>query len=262
MGKISGVKLILITPIFIVITHALAMLPHEYAHSFMAWGLGYKSNPFALQYGDISWQNLLFLVKMDENVNYNMIFSSKHGIHAAIIAFAGAGIANVILFILSFLCLRNPKIKQLPYLLYFIFLFNLMNLGNFYDYVPIRTIAPYDGGNDVATFVKGLDISPWWVYIIGGYIVAFLIWQFFTRTLILAYVNLEISNIFSKAFIMISCVVFLFGFYGMPGGIPGLFEYGDVSFCLSITSIAAIPGIIVAAWPTRIWVKTEEKRYF
>jgi hypothetical protein len=34
------------TPLAIVLAHYLAVLPHEFMHSFVAWATGIKSNPF------------------------------------------------------------------------------------------------------------------------------------------------------------------------------------------------------------------------
>lgn len=240
--------LILITPIFILLAHYLAMLPHEYTHSFVAWLLGYKSNPFALTYGGTSWLNLLILAHMDENVNYHMIFSAGHGLQAALIAFSGAGFANVFLFVLSLWLLKKESVKRRFYLYYFLFLFNLMNLGNFYAYVPIRTFTTH---GDVGNFTRGLNISPWWVYIFGGYIVAFLIWHFFARTMIFAFKDLKILSPNLQASLMSVCVAILFGFFGAAG----FLGYGDIPYFLSATSLLAIPGIIIALRPTRDWVK-------
>lgn len=244
MNRISSFKLLLITPIFILLSHYLAVFPHEYAHSFMAWALGFKSNPLALIYGGTSWPNLLFLANIDENVDYKTIFYSGHHTAVAAIAFAGPGIANGLLFILSFILLRNKKVQQHPYWFYFLFWFNLMNLGNFYDYVPIRTFASH---GDVFNFMMGLNISPWWIYSIGGYLVAFLMWQFFTKTLPLAYNHLKLTSTLSKASLMIACVCFLFYFFGGSG----TKSYGVVSYIFSMTSLLAIPGIILILWPRK-----------
>lgn len=253
MGRAKILGLILLTPVFILLTHALAMLPHEYSHSFTAWLLGYKNNPFALTYGGTSWSNLLFLLHMDENVDYPMIFSMGQNIHAGLIAFAGIGI-NILLFIFSLWALTKEYVKEHPYLYYFLFLFNLMNLGNFYDYVPIRTFATRD---DATNFELGLNISPWWIYFIGGYIVCFLIWHFFSRTMIKAFINLKVTSTTLKAGLMMICVGMLFGFYGLPG----FFGYGKISYFLSATSLLAIPGIILALWPTRDWVMRRLELY-
>jgi len=244
MNRITPLKLILLTPIFILLSHYLAVFPHEYAHSFTAWLLGHKTNPLAILYGGTSWSNLLLLSHIDENVNYDLIFSQGQNFHAALIAFAGPGIANGLLFILSFLLLKSKSIKEKPYTYYFLFWFNLMNLGNFYDYVPIRTFATH---GDIAHLVKGLNISPWYVYIIFGYLVAFLIWQFFTKTMPAMFSTLDINTTAFKASLMIVSVCILFGFFGKSGLSN---NYGEL---LSITSLLAIPGIIITLWPTRKW---------
>lgn len=257
MDRTIKIKLILLTPILIILAHHVAMLPHEYAHSFMAWLLGYKNNPVNLTYGGTSWLNLLLLANMDENVAYSMIFSTGHGNHAALIALAGPVIANGAMFILSLWLLSRQNIQQKPYLFYFIFLFNLMNIGNFYSYVPIRSLTLTTYG-DVAHFAIGTGISRWWIYSIGSYIVVFLVWNFFTRTLILAFNSLDIISTSLRAGLMIMCVAILFGFYG---GMPGIFgSYGEITYFLSVTSILAIPGLVIALWPTRNWVTMATKQ--
>lgn len=257
MKKATQIKLILITPIFILLSHYLAVFPHEYAHSFMAWILGYKNNPLLLTYGGTSWNNLLLLANIDENVDYLRIYNAGYGYYVALIAFAGPGIANGLLFIISLYLLNKASVKKNAYLFYFLFWFNLMNLGNFYDYVPIRTFAKY---GDVYNFVMGLNISPWLVYIVIGYLVAYLIWCFFTKTLISAYRYLAIFSISLRAALMLICVFILFGFFG---GIIGILissksvDYTDISHFLTLTSFLMIPGVIVACWPTRLWVQRQ-----
>ncbi len=45
----------------VVIAHAVAYLTHEYSHSFMRWTLGWMTDPMALDYGQPTLYNLLFL---------------------------------------------------------------------------------------------------------------------------------------------------------------------------------------------------------
>lgn len=248
MHKISAIKLSLLTPFFILLAHYLAVFPHEYAHSFMAWLLGYKTNPLALDYGGTSWINLLLLFHIDENVNYDLIASQGHFHHMAWIGFAGPGLANGLLYFLSLFLLTCKKIKDHALLFYFIFWFNFMNVGNFFDYVPVRTFSDH---GDIAHITKGFGISPWWVYIIAGNLVALSIWYFFTRTLIKTFIQLRLTTTFSRASLMITCVTILLGYFG----IAGFVGYGDLSHLLSGTSLALIPGFIIACWPTRDWVK-------
>jgi hypothetical protein len=232
------------------LAHYLAVFPHEYAHSFMAWFLGYKQNPLAINYGGTSWLNLFLLFHIDEHVNYDLIIAQGHLYHMALIAFAGPGIGNGLLYLISLFLLTRKKVQRNPLLFYFIFWFNFMNLANFYDYVPVRTFATH---GDIAHITKGLDISPWSIYIIVGYLVAFVIWYFFTRTLIQAFIYLKLQTTSLRASLMIVCVLPLFGYFGMAGFI----DYGEISHFLSATSFILIPGAIIACWPTRDWVKRQ-----
>jgi hypothetical protein len=243
------ITFILITPVFILLAHYLAVFPHEYAHSFTAWLLGYKSNPFALNYGGASISNILLLLNIDQAVDNKTIYSLGHPYHVAIIAASGMAI-NMLFYIVSFLLLNAKKIASYPYCGYFLLYFNLMNLGNIYDYVPMRTFSTHGSMVDILDIEQGLNLSPWLVYAIGGYLVAFLVWQFFTKTMITTYINLKINSTLSRAVLMIICVFILFGYFGLAGFI----NHGEISHFISLTSFLAIPGMIIVLWPTRNWV--------
>ncbi|MCF6765209.1 hypothetical protein L3V82_05450 [Thiotrichales bacterium 19S3-7] len=245
-----------VTPIVILLSHYLAVYPHEFAHSFMAWALGFKHNPFVIDFGGTSWLNILLLINIDENVNYQFLVSHGHLYAMALIAFAGPGIANGFLYVLSLILLNLKALYKHKIVYYFIFWFNFMNLCNFYDYIPIRTLTNH---GDIAHFTIGLGVSPWWVYIIGCYIVFLLIWFFFTRTLMKTVAVLGFSESFTiKLMLSVLCIVLLFGYFALPGILS---NYGQLSFLISISSISAIPGIIFATWPVRIWVKQRLEFY-
>lgn len=248
MLKPTKTTFILLTPIFILLTHYLAVYIHEYAHSFMAWMLGNKSNPWIINFGGTSWQNLLLLLNIDEAVDYDKILSQGVRTHIALIAFAGPGIGNGVFYLISLWLLKDHDIKNSFLLYYFLFWFNFNNLANFYDYVPIRT---FSHKGDMAHIALGLNISPWSIYFFLGYIVVFAMWHFFSKTLTSAYQTLGISTIIGRASLMMTCVIIMFGYFGMAG----FLDNGPISHFLSATSFLAIPGMIVACWPTRDWVQ-------
>lgn len=254
--KPSPFKLVLLTPIFIWLSHYLVVFIHEYAHAFTAWILGYKNSPFDLNYGGTSLGNLLFLVNIDQNVNNNLIYSLGHPGHVALIAFAGPGII-LLLFFLSFWLIQNKKIISHPYLLYFLFFFNLWCLGGTYAYVPVRTFTPHGVMIDILDIEQALNISPWLIYFFIGYLVIFMMWQFFSKALILIYVNVGIASTIGRASLMIICVLILFGYCGLAGFVNN----GEISHFISATSVLTIPGIIIALWPTRQWVKGQLKKF-
>jgi hypothetical protein len=62
---------------------------------------------------------------------------------------------------------------------------------------------------------------------------------------------------------MIVCVCILFGFFS---GFPYIYfagqkVVGDITYFLSATSFLAIPGLIIALWPTRLWVQLQLNTY-
>lgn len=254
--KSKSFKLVLLTPILILLSHYLAVFIHEYAHAFTAWILGYKNSPFDLNYGGISLGNLLLLSNVDQNVNNHLIYASGHPGHVALIAFAGPGII-IFLFFLSSWLIQNKKTKGYPYFLYFLLFFNLWCLGGTYAYVPVRTFTPYGVMVDVLDIEQALNISPWWIYFLIGYLVIFMIWQFFSKTLISIYVNVDISSTIGRASLMIICVLIVFGYCGLAGFV----NQGDISHFISATSFLAIPGIIFVLWPTRKWIKAQLKEF-
>lgn len=238
----AGARFLGLTLALIWTTHAIAFFAHEYAHSGAAWLLGYKANPLAIDYGGFNLPNLLFFSQVDENVAYDPIFGQGHGPAAALIAFAGMGIANSLLYLLSRLLLRRESVRDKSLLFHFVFWFCFMNVGNFYDYVPIRTFASH---GDMAHIAQGLNISPWAVLIVLGYPTEWAMWHFFARLLPDALPLLAPDSRFRQAVVVIACAAVMFGYFGGSG----YFGYGEVSRILSGISILAAPGVAVACWP-------------
>jgi hypothetical protein len=228
---------------FIWVTHTVALFAHEYAHTFTAWLLGCKSNPLALHYGGFHLANLLFLGQVDENVDYSAIIAQGRGHAAALIAFAGAGLGNGLLYLLSRLLLDREATRRRPNMFLFLFWFCLMNIGNFYDYVPVRTFASH---GDMARITQGLRISPWLLLIVAGYPTAWAVWHFFARILPEAFPFVAPDARGLQAFLVAVSAFLMFGFFGASG----LFGYGDVSQVLSGISLLAVPGVAATCWPS------------
>jgi len=247
MYQCKKIKLILLTPIFILLAHYLAVFIHEYAHAITAWILGYKNSPFDLNYGGTSLSNLLMLSGIDQDVNNKMIYSLGHPGHVALIAFAGPGII-ILLFFLSSWLMKLYKISTHPWLLYFLLFFNLWCLGGTYAYVPVRTFTPQGEMVDVLDIEQALNISPWIIYFFVGYLVFFMMRQFFLKNLISVYANMNISSTIGRATLMIICVLILFGYCGLAGFV----NHGEISHFISVTSLMAIPGIIFLLWPEEL----------
>jgi hypothetical protein len=76
------------------------------------------------------------------------------------------------MFLLSYWLLQKQQVQDRPHL-YYVLWFNLMNIANLFDYIPFRTFTPVNWDTDMSNLERGLNISPWVVYVVGGYLVMF-----------------------------------------------------------------------------------------
>jgi hypothetical protein len=176
------------------------------------------------------------------------MFAHGDGPAAALVGFAGPGLANGALYLLSLWLLTRPAVRRHGLLFAFVFWFNFMNVGNFFDYVPIRTFAPT---GDMAHIAQGLGVAPWVVLVVLGIPTAIAMWFFFARTLPMALGRMA-SSPFQRGLIVTASVVIMFGYFGLVG-IEG---YGKTSHVLSLLSLCLIPVMLILCWPTRRWMRT------
>jgi hypothetical protein len=227
------------------LAHALGYLIHEYAHAFAAWGLGWKSNPLALNYGGWNLNNILFQSDIDENVDYDPVFAAGHGAQAAFIAVAGVLVGNGLGYLLSRYGYTRSKIKGQWGMTLFMFLFCMMNAGNFISYVPTRTFATHA---DMATAVRGLHISPWWIALVLGIPFCTAVVHFFARMLPDAERFLFPGSQAGRIFLVILCAYMFFNFYGGAG----MVRYGDAAHWISVISeYVLFPVAIILCWPRK-----------
>lgn len=226
-----------------------AVLPHEYAHSFMAFALGYKSDPLVIRFGGYSVANLMLLININEQVDYAAMFARGDGLGAALVGFAGPGLANGTLYLLSLFLLRRPAIRRNGFLFRLVFWFNFMNVGNFYDYVPIRTFASQ---GDIGHITQGLGISPWMALVALGIPTALAMWFLFTRTLPQALGRIAPDSSRRQGLIVTLSVVMMFGYFGLAGFVG----YGEPSHTLSALSLCLIPIMLILCWPSRRWMRS------
>jgi hypothetical protein len=233
--------------------HALAYLLHEYAHSFCAWLLHCKANPLALDYGKLRVDNALTLGQIDENVDYTAIFAQGRGVAAAMIAFAGMGIGNGVVYGVCRTILghreldgsgiddRSPRMTSGWRM--FVYWLCLMCVGNFYDYVPIRTFTTR---GDMAHIASGLNVSPWWIAMVLGIPTAWAIGDFFSHFVpVTLERDLKLGLGRRRAVLALSAFV-IFVYFG-ASGIAG---YGEPSAVLSRISVLVLFPLSVAVfWP-------------
>jgi hypothetical protein len=145
------------------VRHACVFFAHEYAHTFTAWLLGWKSNPLALHYPAPTLVVLLLQIGIDQNVDEGPIFASGHGAHAAIIGAAGAILGNALIsYPLSRWGYAQARHIGSRAWAMFAYWATVANVGNFIDYVPIRTFTT---GGDMGSIQRGFGWSPWTILV-------------------------------------------------------------------------------------------------
>lgn len=223
--------------------HAICYLIHEYAHSFTACFVHYKSSPLAITYGHLNLANILLQVDMDENVDYDTIFAAARGLLAALIALAGVLIGNGISYLAGLLLYAKAKQKKMRGSAMFFFWVCAMSVGNFLSYVPIRTFTTHA---DMATAEKGLGVSPWVIAVLLGIPFAIAMWHFFANILPDAEQFLFPVSLRSQRVLVLLTTFSIFVYYGNAG----LHGYGSVSRWLSMFSaVLLFPAVSIICWP-------------
>jgi len=232
--------LVAATPVIVLVTHYLAVLPHEFSHSFMAWALGVKSDPLDITWGGSSPLNVLLLINIDENVDYSTAFSEGKHWQVALIAFAGPGLANGGMFLIFRLLFARMASSGPPLVVYLLTWLVFMNLANLYDYVPLRVFEE----GDVSHFIEGTGIPATWIYIVGTYGVLVLMVDFFRKVLPAGLSGSGIVSPVPRAVVFLTATAIMFVYFAVPAVL------GDhsVTELMGITSVALVPVVAVLAW--------------
>ena len=231
------------------LAHALGYLVHEYAHTVTAWVLGCKENPLALTYGHLNVKNLLLLSDIDENVDYDQILVAGKARLTSLIAVAGVLFGNVPFYFISRRIFSFAKARNRQILGLFAFLLCLMNVGNFLDYVPVRTFTTH---SDMARVEEGLHISPWWIVTILGIPFAVAMWHFFARLLPDVRSFLFPQRKVPQVILVVLSSFTMFVYFGSSG----MHGYGGTSHWISVVSLCVIfPLVIILCWPHKTELK-------
>jgi len=230
------------------LAHHLAVFVHEYAHSFMAFALGYKSNPFWIHFGSYSFLNLLLLGEINENVDCSAMFTHGAGVTAALVAFAGPGLGNGLTYLGSMALLKRCKNEKSSGTFLFAYALNLMSVGNFFSYVPIRTFASH---GDIGHIEQGLGVSPWLPLVLLSLPTLAATWWFFSRTLPMAVICVDPSSLLRRKLLVTLSTAIFFGFFGGAGWSG----YGPISHSLSFVSLLWVPVMMAICWPRAFGVR-------
>lgn len=224
----SDMGFVLLTSILILISHAVAFFVHEFAHSFLAWGLGFMRNPLALDYGSASPGNILLQIEMGDNVEYAPILAGGHGLSAAAIALAGAFLGNGALYGATYAALRLRTSRMTAVLAAFLFWLGLMCAGNVWSYVPLRALASHA---DIATAAEGLGVSQLALFPLLLFPVSLIVLHFFRRMCPLMIPVVSGAKPDRRGIVITLVATWFFVFFGGVG-LSG--SYGAISQAFSI----------------------------
>jgi hypothetical protein len=219
---------LLMTVLIWLLAHAVGLFSHEFSHTFTAKALGWKSNPFDLDWGTASPMNLLLQQEIDENVDYQPVFAGGHGIDAGVIALAGSALGNLVVSLgiglaVSAVARRRRQIA----LGCFGFWLVTMSVGNLLSYVPLRAFTSHA---DMHTTEVGFGWTPMQLLLFVGipYLVALLWYLLSFQPRALAW--LFPGSVRHRYVMVFLTSITLFGFFSL-GGFSG---YGETSHQLSL----------------------------
>ncbi len=147
---------ILIITFFFIQTIVIVM--HEFTHSTAAWLLGYTQSPFS-----IVWGNPLTMTCWDEGVSYSKLFPDPGNIAEAIIG-GSPLVLHAIIVALGIVALNRQLGKGEKWLIHFLYWFVIANFMELISYIVMR---PFASGGDTGHFNRGLDLSPWFLFVAG-----------------------------------------------------------------------------------------------
>lgn len=210
----KNIRFALLTLFLVLLTHAVAYLLHEYTHSCLAWILGYKAHPLALDYGRPTLKNMVLLGEVDENVDYDQIIAGGHGGWGGVIALAGAGLGNGALYFFCYWLTGRTRIQCSRGAILFLYWLSLMGAANLLSYAPLRVITTH---GDMAIAARCWGISTWWLlpFVTAGTL--YTMYHFFFRMFPRVYLQASSGSANNLICMITATSYWYFGFFGSDG---------------------------------------------
>lgn len=230
------------TIVIVWLTHYVVVIQHEYAHSFAAWLTGIKDDPIRIDWGGTGVHNILTLGDIDEDVDYDRALAAGHTTAAAVTAMAGVVIGNGVFYLLARMLLRRASVLARPWVAYSLFFYVVHSVGNFYDYVPLRTFA---ASGDVKNVALGSGAERWWIYGLAGYLTLWAIVDLYRSAMPTTLGAAGFGDARpARAVVLILTTLVLFVLYDTPA----LAQSDPVSVFMGETSLIIIPAVLMATW--------------
>ncbi len=231
------------------LAHAIVFFTHEYAHSTVAWLLGWKASPFDLHFPPLSARVLLIQLGIDQNVNEAPIFAAGRGVDVGLIAIAGMVLGNglITLPISRWAWRRAARLGARGWAM-LAYWCTVASIGNLIDYVPIRTFTLE---SDMGSVQKGFGWSSWTLLIVLGVPILIVLVHFLLRTVPASLTWLFPASLARRIAVAWLTMLALFGFYGAAGFVEG----GEISRLFSTISVFGAVPLMAALEIAILWRK-------
>lgn len=152
----------------------LLILMHEFTHSTVAWLLNDMHSPL-----DIVWGSPVMMTGWDEGVGYKKLFAEGHLHQAALIGVSPLIMHSVTVSLLLVLMTRKRLIAR-KWLFHTVFWFCIAHLMELIAYIPMRGFSAH---GDTGNFNRGMELSPWFLFIAGSLALAVALYILYRRVL-------------------------------------------------------------------------------
>jgi len=170
----AAISYYIITIATFIALQGLVVVTHEFTHSTMAWLLDEMKSP-----ADIVWGNPIMMTGWDENVPYRQLFAEGHDLHAAIIGICPL-ILHTTLIVIAMRLMRGDWLPERRWLYNAFYWLTVINFMELIAYVYMRSFA---GHGDIGNFDKGLNLSPWWIFVAGSAVLTWGLATFYRQAL-------------------------------------------------------------------------------
>ena len=182
------------------------------------------------------------LGNIDEDVDYDQALAAGRTTAVALTAMSGVVIGNGAFYLIARQLLRRPAVAARPWVLYFLFWYIVHSVGNFYDYVPLRTFA---ANGDVKSFALGSDWSLWWIVGVAGYLTLWAIVDLHQKAMPWTLGATGFGRLWpARAIVLVLSTPVLFVLYALPA----LEQADPVSVFMGRVSLIIIPAVLIATW--------------
>jgi hypothetical protein len=163
----------ILIPSFLLL-QTLLILMHEFTHSTVAWLLNDMHSPL-----DIVWGSPVMMTGWDEGVGYKALFAAGK-LHQAAIIGVSPLIMHSVFVSLCLALMLGKRLSRHKWLFHTVFWFCVAHLMELIAYILMRGFSAH---GDTGNFNRGMELSPWWLFILGSLALAVALYILYRRAL-------------------------------------------------------------------------------